>query len=254
MINKLNELKYAEEMIEKGFLSGEYLREITILGKYYRHIKYKYKDVEIALVEFCDTNLINFNEVKYAEFIKKAINGVRKYKLLIIDKIGVTQGEMDVIEGLPEDNLKKFALMCLVLGKIQYIKNESNYVNTPRSRLMRLANVYSSKKNNRHDIVRKLTDLELIRFCDNQAIEVKFMDYKDDSVFYVYDFDNIGNYYMMWSGKGKFIECEECRRLVKRTANAKKYCEKCSKEINIKKTINNRNKENLFENENSEND
>ena len=54
------------------------------------------------------------------------------------------------------------------------------------------------------------------------------------------EFDCLDVYYQWWKSgfKGKLVICKECGKLIldKNKLKPTKYCEKCAKEVNIRKT------------------
>lgn len=46
---------------------------------------------------------------------------------------------------------------------------------------------------------------------------------------------NIFNYYLQYIGKGNFIPCKNCRRLIERTSNAIKYCPDCKRIMELER-------------------
>lgn len=239
MVNPYNEYNYAEQMIKRGFITKHYLKEVIILGKYLKYKDNSLNDIKAYLTDFCNKYIPEYNEVLFINFLKKAIKTIKKSKLLIIDKISISKLEMDKIEQLSSVKARKFALTCLVLGKIQYIKNSSNYIYDKRSQIVKKSNISQSKNSNQHTIINEMYRLGMIRLCMNGSLEIKYIDsiMPDDFVLEIFDFNNIGNYYSKFKNND-YTHCV-CNKLIKITVSNKKYCDECSININREKTLDN---------------
>ena len=50
------------------------------------------------------------------------------------------------------------------------------------------------------------------------------------TVIEVNDFDNIYAYYHNYLGKGRYVECSSCGKMVRVNSNRQKYCKECYEE------------------------
>ena len=90
-----------------------------------------------------------------------------------------------------------------------------------------------------YPILRRLEQLGFIRVCRNSNLEILFNIDASNSptVIEVNDFDNIYAYYHNYLGKGRYVECSSCGKMVRVKGKWRKYCNECAREINIQKTI-----------------
>ena len=84
-----------------------------------------------------------------------------------------------------------------------------------------------------------MEELGLIRICRNSNVEILFNvnTAHGKPVLAVNDFDNICAYYLNYTGKSRYIECQSCGKMVRVHGNRQRYCKACAREMNIKKTI-----------------
>lgn len=83
-----------------------------------------------------------------------------------------------------------------------------------------------------YPILRRLEQLGFIRVCRNSNLEILFNVDASNSptVIEVNDFDNIYAYYHNYLGKGRYVECSSCGKMVRVKSNRQKYCKDCYKE------------------------
>ena len=77
--------------------------------------------------------------------------------------------------------------------------------------------------------------------------------YKSEPVIEIENEHNIINYYLQYIGKGTFIKCENCGKLVERTSNALKYCADCKKIMERERHRKYNQKRKIRKNDNSDN-
>jgi hypothetical protein len=259
---KYNEEEYAKEIKERGFLTKYHTYELKILAKYYKSEGYKPKERKELLYAFCEKYIEKFNKVKYFKVINSALNYAKKKKnkLIIIDEIPIFDTEIEYINGLQLDYVyKKVLFTLLVKNKINKQiceltfgkSSEFNFFGGKKQHyqeIYEMAKIPSEYKIN--NIINYLSEQGLVDIRTRGRINLLFIDYieqSDNEVMKITTFDNVGYYLDWYNGDKKIIQCENCGKFIKKY-NSRKYCKSCAKEMNIKKTIENRKK--LFENEN----
>ena len=228
MINIYNEVEYAENLIKSGFLTRRKLYELSVLAKYYFSQNKSKKEVFDLLVKFCEENMENFNKVLYFDKLNNIVNSNKNAQIKNIKYIEITKSDMEIIDNLPDIELKKVLTSIIVLYKIKNRTTGGRYINIKYSALSRISHIKSTS--NIRDILFNLTKLGIINICINGAIEclcdINFDD--DNSLFTVKDFDNIGLYLMNYTNH-KYIECEECGKMIRKKNNSNKFCSECAK-------------------------
>ena len=83
-----------------------------------------------------------------------------------------------------------------------------------------------------YPILRRLEQLGFIRVCRNSNLEILFNVDASNSptVIEVNDFDNIYAYYHNYLGKGRYVECFSCGKMVRVKGKWRKYCNECYEE------------------------
>lgn len=227
MINIYNEVEYAEKIISSGFVTRRKLYELSILAKYYFSQGKTKQEVFDILVKFCEDNMENFNKVLYFDKINNIVNTSKNSRIKNVKFIGLNQNDMNIIEEMPNIELKKVLTSIIVLCKIKHRTTGGKYINIKFSALSKTSHIKTTSKI--RDLLRELVSLGKINICINGAIEY-LGDITDDDeyVFIVKDFNNIGLYLMNYINH-KYIECEECGKMMRKKNNSNKYCNECAK-------------------------
>ena len=227
MINMYNEIEYAERIIKDGFVTRRKLYELSILAKYYFHIGKAKNEVFDLLVKFCEEHMENFNKILYFDKLNNIVNTSKNSRIKNIKFIGVNNNDMNIIESLPDIEQKKVLTSIIVLCKIKHRTTGGKYVNVKYSTLSRMSHLRTTSKI--REVLRSLVQANLINICINGAIEyLGDITDEDDYLFIVKDFDNIGLYLMNYINH-KYIECEECGKMMRKKNNSNKFCNECAK-------------------------
>ena len=263
-----NELKYAEEMLEKGFLQTKYLLELKILSKYLNNIEGLTKTkIKNRIKEFCSNHWEKYNEVQCLSTMQKAVSyGVnKKNQLFIASKISVTKSELDFIISLADVKLEKLAFSFLVLSKVNKNRSEfyadvKNNIELKQSERKEkklgvkievfqklvddkyyINNLTESfnyakvnvKKSVLADCIKILSDKKLIKLTMVGSVEVLFIS-EDSNEDVALSFD-ISNDFIFEYLKyiGLYKGCEKCGIPISPTNNKNKYCADCAKEIKM---------------------
>lgn len=241
----LNEKRWAEDALSASRLGVKPFEALRRLVSYYRELGYSKNETRDRLEDFmirCDPRA---NLVKLQPVIDDAIKYSWKRPLVIIDPVGVTQGEMNRIaelNGVVRQRLM-FTLVCLARYGNAVNPENKGWVNREVREIFSLANVKASLKNQSllfNDLWRE----DFIGFSnvvDNINVNVKILDDASEPVVQIDDFRNLGYQYMRYIGES-YMPCQNCGLVVKRTSPRQKYCKDCAADINIQKTIENRRK------------
>lgn len=239
MVNEYNEISYAEYIIKNGFLSKKRMYELGLISKYYVMKGKTDSEIFDILVDFCQNNFEEFNLPKYFDKLKRIIRKSRSVPIHEVNSVKITKNDMDFIasyDGTPRFHTVLFAL--LVIKKIRTVLNQSPYLNYKYSKLAKVCGIGTTK--NIYPIVREMEEMGLIKICRNSNIEILFsVDMTNDSgvLFEVRDFDALYCYYRNYYKLGKYIECMSCGKMTVVSGNRQKYCPKCSREVNIRQTV-----------------
>ena len=232
----LNEKKHAECIIEKGEVGNKPTSTLFLLAKYYRQKENLNKEQTFnKLNEFMETNYKNYNSATWEDIIEDISKKANKYPLREIDYIEITQSEIDIIRNVCNIKYEKLLFTILCYAKLyNKISDKNNgWVNTDIKELFRVARVTVRYRNDKFLYLNDLETAGLISFSnknDNLNLRVTFIDDNSEAVLKVDDFRELGYEYLNYIGDGKFIRCECCKRLVKKSSKNMKYCNKCSKE------------------------
>lgn len=265
MSNKINkyykEKEYAKWLLNQRKLDNNAYSDLRILGKYYKSQNKSYEEIEKLLYNFCEKKYKGwFNKVTHYKLVDSVINYIKKpeNKLVQIEKVNITNSEIDYLESLKYDHFeKKILFSLLVFDKLKHEKakfrgteneelhyfggsGEYSYKTLLDSLQEKITRTYREK--GIHKTIKKFNDDGLTRTTQKTALELLFIKQikKDKSVaIEINDFETIGLYYELYYGNKKVKWCEECGvKLIRINSNKSKYCNNCSKYIK-----NNKNKQ-----------
>ena len=262
------EKKHAEEIIENGFTSKYIATELKILAKYQKTLNKEEQDIKDFLYDFCKKKFNGFNKAVHFKIINNALSHAmnEKNKLIEIESIPIRKFEIDYIDGLDIDhNFKRVVFTLLVMNRLGkrfieikegentnkdfYFGGHKSFINLTKFSKVTFIKSRVSKIRNIHDIIRELSEKEIVSIVGNGKIKLLFMydleknkDLNDDILLEVKDFQVIGHYYDLYHGVGKIKMCERCENPIQAKNNRMKYCESCWKEREreLRKVINKR--------------
>ena len=233
----LNEKKQAEYIIEKGEVGNKPTSTLFLLAKYYRQKENLNKEQTFnKLNEFMEKNYKNYNSATWEDIIEDISKKANKYPLREIDYIEITKSEIDTIRNICNIKYEKLLFTMLCYAKLyNKISDKNNgWVNTDIKELFRVARVSVRYRNDKFLYLNDLETAGLISFSnknDNLNLRVAFVDNDSETVLKIDDFRELGYEYLNYIGDGKFIRCDCCKRLVRKTNNKCLYCHQCKKYI-----------------------
>ena len=233
----LNEKKQAEYIIEKGEVGNKPTSTLFLLAKYYRQKENLNKEQTFnKLNEFMEKNYKNYNSATWEDIIEDISKKANKYPLREIDYIEITKSEIDTIRNVCNIKYEKLLFTMLCYAKLyNKISDKNNgWVNTDIKELFRVARVSVRYRNDKFLYLNDLETASLISFSnknDNLNLRVTFIDNESEAILRVDDFRELGYEYLNYIGDGKFIRCDCCKRLVRKTNNKCLYCHQCKKYI-----------------------
>lgn len=176
--------------------------------------------------------------------IARSIKNAKKYPLLVVDSIPITQPEMQKIDSLNGRQLRRLAFTLLCIAKYRCISSgEKNmWVNSKDNEIMKMANINTSIAR-QCMLFSKLRELGMIRFSrkvDNTSVEVLFAEDGDPAML-VRDYRNLGYQYLMYHGEDYYV-CSECGitekiKISPKGGRRKKYCKSCAAKIYTKQSV-----------------
>lgn len=254
MSTVLNEVKYAEYILEKGEVGTKPTSTLFLLGKYYRQKEMlDKKQTFLKLNAFMQHNYKNYNPDLWEHTIEDISKKADKYALREIDSIGITQSELDRISEVENRKYRKLLFTMLCHAKFYNTISEKNngWINTDIKEIYQNARVSVKYRNDKFLYLNDLAGMGLISFSDkndNLNIQIHFADMNGEAVLLINDFRELGYEYSRYLGEGKYIKCRECGRLVKimkKNDGSTKYCPKCRQSKAIEKYARYNQKRNL---------
>lgn len=240
----MNEAAYAERILEEKRIGAHPSETLFRLARYYMHKGKNAAETRSLLESYvlsCDGSS---SLVVMSDRIDAAVKFAAKYPMVIIEKISVTQKELDTIGALDGVQIQRLAFALLCIAKYHHACNSENkyWIHNRDSEIMKMANINTSIK--RQSLMfSRLRDAGMIRFSnkvDDLGIQVLFAD-DGQSVLDITDMRNVGYQYMKHIGGG-YCVCTNCGITFsgkrKNTAGrAPKYCPECAVKIKTKQQV-----------------
>lgn len=230
----LSERDWVEEKIFTHSLGDQPWLTLKRLAIYYCEQGYKKPEVQRRLEDFvlrCDSGA---NLLDWSDTIKEAVDGSGARKLLNIEGIPITRGELDVVasSGGIINQKVLFALLCLAKYKNIVRPHNNGWVSSQVPDIFSLANITLSCVR-QCLVINNLCHLGFLgvsKRVNNTDVRVNFVDDESEQVLFISDFRNLGNQYLMATRKD-YIECAECGLVVKKKSNHQRYCRSCANKM-----------------------
>ena len=240
---KYKEFDYAKCVYENGFQTKHIPTELKLLLLYARdEKKIKKSKLKDFAIEFCEEKVDGFNRVLWFKAINKAVSfaSENKNRLLNVDSVPITSGEVDYVVNIPvSQDYKKLFFAFLVQMKLNKIvsefKNRKEYDTTffkggikKYNEIKKMANV-SSKLDINGEFIHDMSKQEYIAIYYNGLIKHLWMGNCQPSgevVMEVKDYENVGYYLDYYCGVKGVKLCKECGQPFKTSQSCKTYCKR----------------------------
>jgi len=228
------EEKRAKILLEQGTQSFVTYEDLSILAKYFKYIGKNKTQIEKSLIEFCEKNICNFNEILFRDKIENAINSCDKFGIRLHIDVPITNNELEIIKNCGDYKRQKILFVMLVVAK--YFKyndtrltpkknndhDDDFYVNIKWLDILKMAKVNVSKLE-RRDIIYDLEQSELVTIIKRRkggvSFQVNFIDENSEPIIIIDDMDNVISFY--------YFNCEKCGKPIKDRAKRHDLCEDC---------------------------
>lgn len=228
-----NEKEYSKYLIETCKFTRKKRYELQLICNYYREEGMNDFQLESVLNNICLKCFKNYipTSPQNIKMIADIIHYSQNKKLKSASEIVITEDELSII--LKEENKKiqKLMFVYLVLAKYYMSLNNTKdyYVGCEDKDIFNLCDMYIRKQEKldyMHYLTKKgyikptLSMSSIVNYVnENSKVIMKFIP-DEDMVFHLEKY--LG---------GFFINCSECGKLVKKTNNKIKYCNRCSKTL-----------------------
>ena len=237
----LNEKKYAKAIYDgKNTEIKTIISKIRYVTRYLWHVeKKKGEDNYQATVEWLKKHHDNFDESCYANLISDAIKKADKYPFYNIEKIEITQSELDTIASLNDLRAEKVLFVLLCMAKQQSVANGFTnglvkYSITELCKMARISVPAEDREYILYDIVQH-GFLGYPKKNNTQCLIVNFINNEDKVILSLDEIDcqELAYVYLNWKNDGKgYTRCQKCNKLIKQSkTKPRKYCEECAREV-----------------------
>ena len=201
----LNEINWAQDMnsCAQPMLGKKPFETLSRMAKYYCHEGMTNSAARDALDVFLLKGDPDANIVSWSDSLDRALKNGYKYQSIELDSIGVSASEIAKVDELKTKQIRRlaFTLLCLCKYWNAFKPGNNNWVRTPDTDIMRMANIHTSVKR-QCALFRELSNMGYIKFSrqvDNLNVQVLFMD-DEPPVLLIHNFDNLGYQYLKYHG------------------------------------------------------
>lgn len=239
----LNEYDLAEDTISSRSLGRRPVEALSRVAKYYYANGYRKQEIRKKLATLLLQSDPSASLCSWSGTLDRLAAGAGRYKLIRVEKVTVTCGELERIGELGGTQLRRLAFTLLCLSKYWDAANPRNnhWVNSPDKEIMAMANIKTSVRR-QSELFAALMEAGLIRFSrkvDNLNVCVLFSE-DGKGELEVVEFRNLGYQYSMHMG-GAFFVCENCGLTVPADSQTKgrrrKYCRDCAALVKVRQNV-----------------
>lgn len=226
-----DERKHAELVLKSGTqTTRSKMFELTLVAAYLREQGYDDKQIESELHRVSKKSFKDYNRVKMLEPIEKIVKRSKKKFLKVPNPVTITKAEMETI--LKENDVKCQKLMFVYLILAKYYrennpKSDNYYVGCSDRDLFNLCDMYIRKDDKDH-LLHYLEVKGYITSTLKKSSIVNYVNEDSEKLFEIVPDATMIYYFEKEYLDGIFINCERCRKLVKKTNNRIKYCKECA--------------------------
>lgn len=249
-----DEKKYAEKLLKEKRFQTYRQKDIEryILIRYLASKDMSFEEIKKELGKFPLVGCEYLDEKDVDIIYNKIMERALSCSLVTGIKVYIYKSELEVINGLDDDNLKNLLFVLLVYYKWainqQYLYFFSKHNNT-KMVVTNDMDVWKYAK------IMKLRVAERYRLCNKLIIEGLYVEdnFKSNNYFYlpfsvnegevaiiIDNYDNILGELQFYNDKVHYKRCAVCGVVIKKTRSPKKYCVNCAHDENIRKTKENK--------------
>lgn len=240
----LNETRWTEEMIANHTLGKKPSETLRRVARYYYDLGNGKRRVRKLLESFLITCDPCISLPLWDRSIEAALINAKKREAIDIDQIIITEPEIEMIDSIHSVMARRLAFTLLCLAKYWDIANDNqtHWVNSKDSDIMRMANINTSIRR-QGAIYYDLGNAGLLRFShkvDNTNMQVNYIQ-DGPMALVVTDLRNLGYQYMMHQKPDGYIKCERCGLVVKRSSlgagRPQLYCKECAAVVQLQQKV-----------------
>lgn len=251
----------ANQLEESQQLGVDSWEDIYIYAKYLKTMCYSEDEAEELIANIVANSFDGWMSFHPDQTVQEVMEKYYNLNELPMLPIYFYKEELDVITHL-DNFIQQKILFCLL-----YMRKYTGYVSpeVKHSDFTKLCGkrINASTVENALDSLEKAGYIKTGHYKGYQFGRYKFeiriikreltQLYKSEPVIEIENEHNIINYYLQYIGKGTFIKCENCGKLVERTSNALKYCADCKKIMERERHRKYNQKRKIRKNDNSDN-
>ena len=238
----MHEKAWVEDALSRLTMGRRPGRTLSRLARYYFAEGYRKSEIPALLEAFmmkCDPKI---NLVKWQPFLESVVKSADRFEMIEVDRVVITKGEMDRIQGLDGRQRQKLMFTLLCLAKYANAVNAQNngWVNMDTRDIFALANI-TMTTTRQSLLINDLWQAGFIGYSkvvDNVNLRVLNVDTDGEAALEVTDMRNLGNQYMMYLGDS-YMACQECGIVIRKTGRSHKYCRDCYADINHQRATEN---------------
>lgn len=238
-----DEKKYAQSLLKNKEFKTYRQKDIEryILIRYLASQDMSFDDIKKQLEKFpligCEYLGKKETDIIYNKILEKAL----AYPLITDIEVNIYKSEMEVINSIEDENIKKLLFILLVYYKWavnqSYLYFFSKYNDTKMvivndKDVWKYAEIMKLRVSERYKLSYYLIKNNLYvedNFKSNNYFYLPFCVDEGEIAITINNYDNILGELYYYNDKDNYKRCVECGTVIKKTRSPKKYCNDCSK-------------------------
>lgn len=240
----------AEQIIKNNEIFEKISYTANLLSRYYYHeIGLRKAKIYQLVNDFLKQNSEEYKESEWYISLDRYAQRAKKYPLVKIDYIEITQYELERLQ-TANLNEQKILFSCVCIAKYYNALHpaNNNWVNLDCKDIFSLANIKTTRKK-QFSLLKHLKDqgfISLSKKIDNTNFKVSFIQSTtatdSDVVLKITNINDLGYQYEKFIGNHDIYQCKCCGKYLKAVKNnnyalktpmqtrKKKYCDECREE------------------------
>lgn len=244
----MKQFKFNEQAAIEKMISSNFVDKNNIVNTIYSLAKYNYHVMRLSdkanynhILKYITSNCEHIFEESIYQDIENCIKNAKKHTLATIDKVCITQNEINTIKELGDIKQEKALFVLLAISKYFNLLNGKNYdaAFLTNADICKMARI-TIPTCERDQFMQFLYEKELLfkhTWCDSTIKKLTFVSHDDNDKVVLKlgegDFKDLAYTYLAYVSPSKFRRCVNCGRWMRVNKKDIRLCTECCNASNI---------------------